>query len=187
MDILKDQVAACKISKESNPYARGESIEYVELDPDERTKRLRAIIRALADIGNNRGPASGALHDGSLRPKAFIAANMKCADSPFDYVWTSRSDDAIPDLDINLLRASLKDWEDLFAARRIYVGLPVDAGRGSLAATAAAAGDTSAVTTQSPAFEIKKVIEDQLREIGFDAIVDTPRKALLRLAEEATL
>jgi hypothetical protein len=35
--------------------------------------------------------------------------------------------------------------------------------------------------------EIKVVIEAELQKIGFEAVVDTPRKALLKLAEEAVL
>ncbi len=185
LDILKNHVGDhLRTLKEANPYSRGESVEYVQLDDAERTRRLRAVLRALADIGNRQGPASGALHDGSLRPKAFVAGIVSCADSPFDYIWMGRNDDGIPQLDVNLLRESIKDWEDLFAIRKIYVGLPVNAGcRGR---SGAEMGDFAAVP-QSPASDIKETIEAELKEIGFEAIVDTPRKALLRLSEEATL
>lgn len=187
MDILPGKVTGMEIQKEQNPYSRDQpSVEYVELGGTERTRRLQAILRALANIGNTQGPASGALHDGSLRPKAFVAGMMNCADSPFDYIWAGHNDESVPFLDVNLLRDSIKDWEDLFAARTIYVGLPVDAGRHSWSAVAAN-GDDAAAVTPSPAAEIKKTIETELEKIGFTAVVDTPRKALLRLAEEAVL
>ena len=132
MDILPDKVNGMAIQKEQNPYSRDQpSVEYVELGNEERTRRLRAILRALANIGNSQGPASGALHDGSLRPKAFVAGMMNCADSPFDYIWAGYNDDSTPYLDVNLLRESIQDWKDLFASKTIYVGLPADAGRRS--------------------------------------------------------
>ena len=132
MDILSDKATGVEIQKEPNPYSREQAlIEYVELDSKERTRRLQAILLALADIGNTQGPASGALHDGSLRPKAFVAGMMNCADSPFDYIWAGHNDDSMPYLDVDVLRDSIKDWEDLFATKTIYVGLPADAGRRS--------------------------------------------------------
>lgn len=185
MDILKDQVADRPILREPNPYSREqESVEYVQLDDTERTERLRAALRALADIGNRQGPASGALHDGSLRPKAFVAGMMNCADSPFDYIWPGRNDDGMPTLDVNLLCDAIRDWEDLFATKKIYVGLP---GAGRVSSTASAAGASPAMISQSSPSEIKETIEGELKEIGFEAVVDTPRKVMLRLAEEATL
>jgi hypothetical protein len=187
MDILRDQVQNRNIEKEPNPYSReGGSTEYVELESSERTNRLRAILKALADIGNRQGPASGALHDGSLRPKAFVAGMMNCADSPFDYIWAGHNDDSMPYLDVNLLRDSIKDWEDLFAAKTIYIGLPVDAGRHSWS-KAPTTGAAAAAVAPSPVAEIKTMIETELQKIGFTAVVDTPRKALLRLAQEAAL
>jgi hypothetical protein len=187
MDILPDKVSGMEIQKEQNPYSRDQAfVEYIELGSTERTRRLQAILRALANIGNTQGPASGALHDGSLRPKAFVAGMMNCADSPFDYIWAGHNDESMPYLDVNLLRDSIKDWEDLFAARTIYVGLPVDAGRHSWS-TVATNGDDAAAVAPSPAAEIKKTIETELQKIGFTAVVDTPRKALLRLAQEAAL
>jgi hypothetical protein len=186
MDILERHVAGHEIRKESNPYSREqESVKYVQLDDTERTDRLRTVLQALADIGNKQGPASGALHDGSLRPKAFVAGLMNCTDSPFDYIWTGRNEDGMPDLDVNLLRDSIKDWEDLFATKKIYVGLPANAGRRSWGGSAVV--DSITEVAESPASEIKKIIEDELKKIGFEALVDTPRKALLNLAEEATL
>ncbi|MBV8812638.1 MAG: hypothetical protein JO033_28535 [Acidobacteriaceae bacterium] len=183
MDILKDHVAGYRILSEPNPYSRErESVEYLQLDDTERTNRLRAALRALADIGNRQGPASGALHDGSLRPKAFVAGMMNCADSPFDYIWVGRNDESLPEIDVNLLRDTIKDWEDLFATRKIYVGLP---GVGSGAAMAAEGSGT--VVSESSASEIKETIKAELKRVGFEAIVDTPRKALLRLSEEAAL
>jgi hypothetical protein len=183
MDILSDNTNGMEIQKEPNPYSREQApIDYVELDSKERTRRLRAILRALADIGNRQGPASGALHDGSLRPKAFVAGMMKCADSPFDYVWAGHNDDGMPYLDVNVLRDSVKDWEDLFAQKTIYVGLPVDAGRRSSFTTA-----TGATAAPAPVAELQELIVAELEKIGFTAVVDTPRRALLRLAEEAVL
>ena len=186
MDILLDQAKDMEINTEQNPYARQEEVKYVQLDVAKRTDRLRAILRALADIGNRQGPASGALHDGSLRPKAFVAGMMKCADSPFDYIWAGHNDGSMPYLDVNLLRDSIGDWEDLFASKTIYVGLPADAGHRPLLG-AVAAEATENETVSSPFGEIKKNIVTKLQEIGFTAAVDTPRKALLRLAQEAVL
>ena len=34
---------------------------------------------------------------------------------------------------------------------------------------------------------VREVIEKELENIGFEAVVDTPRKAMLRLAEEAAV
>jgi hypothetical protein len=187
MDILRDQADGREIKKEPNPYSRdGDFVEFVELETAERVKRLRAALRALADIGNKQGPASGALHDGSLRPKAFVAAMMNCADSPFDYVWVGHNDDGMPYLDVTLLRDSIKDWEDLFSAKKVYVGLPVDSGRESRP-TVAAAGGAAAIPARVLMGGIKEIVEEELAKIGFEAIVDTPRKALIRLAEEAVL
>ena len=187
MDILEEQAEGCNIETELNPYSREQdSVRYVELGSTERTNRVRAVLRALADIGNRQGPASGALHDGSLRPKAFVAGMLNCADSPFDYIWRGHNDDGMPYLDINLLCKSIEDWEDLFAAKKIYVGLPIDAGHRSWSAPmtmeSAAAADG-----QAPAAELKALIEAELKKIDFEAVVDTPRKALLQLAEEAVL
>jgi hypothetical protein len=187
MDILSGKTNGMEIQKEPNPYSREQAfIDYVDLGSKERTRRLQAILRALADIGNRQGPASGALHDGSLRPKAFVAGMMNCADSPFDYIWAGHNDDSMPYLDVNLLRDSIKDWEDLFATRTIYIGLPVDAGRGS-SSSAATAGAAASAAAPAPVWEMKKLIEATLKEINFTAVVDTPRKALLTLAQEAAV
>jgi hypothetical protein len=184
MDILDNMIGGRAIHTRPNPYSREqEQVKYIELDHEERTKRLRAALRGLADIGNRQGPASGALHDGSLRPRAFVAAAMTCADSPFDYVWRSRSDDSVPDLDVDLLCENLRDWNDLFATNKIYIGLPPEAGR-SRAATAA--GDSEVVIEQTPASEIKQIIEAKL-ENKFTVVCDTTRQALLKLAAEAAV
>jgi hypothetical protein len=187
MDILDDLAQGQTIKTEPNPYSPNhEPVRYVELDTTERTNRLRAVLQALADIGNRQGPASGALHDGSLRPQAFVAGLMNCADSPFDYIWIGHNGDSMPYLDVNLLCDSVKDFEDLFAAKRIYVGLPVDAVR-AYRSSPTTAEAVSAAKEQTPAQETKGVIEAGLKSIGFEAVVDTPRKALLRLAKEAVL
>jgi hypothetical protein len=179
MDILKKQVGDRETLTEANPYSKEAiQVEYVQLDDPERTNRLRAALRALANIGNRQGPASGALHDGSLRPKAFVAGFLNCADSPFDYIWTARNDDSMPELDVNLLRNSINDWKDLFETKKIYVGLPTGADL--------AMGELAATTGQTPAWEMRLTLETELKKIGFEAVVDTPRRALLRLAEEAT-
>lgn len=185
LDILKDQVNSREIKREPNPYSRGNSIEYVQIEETQRCERLRAALKALADIGNRQGPASGALHDGSLRPKAFVAGMMNCADSPFDYIWLGRSDDGVPYLDVNFLCEAIRDWEDLFATRKIYIGLAADAGRQARPNSSEA--ESAATTEESAASELEKTIKEELARIKFEAVVDTPRRALLRLAQEATL
>lgn len=172
LDVLRDQVVQMTIRTEVDPYSRDrKTVEYVQLPVQERTARFRAAVRALADVNNQHGPASGALHDGSLRPRAFVAALMTCADSPFDFVWVDTG--SRPRLSLARLRAALRDYEDLFADRRVYVGLPLDSELyepdGSMAEGEAA--DVAAA----------------IRAAGFDPIVDTPRRALLRLAAEVEL
>jgi hypothetical protein len=163
MDILDDDSISSLLATEINPYSRErETVKYLQLDEAERNIRLRAAIRALADIGNRQGPASAALHDGSLRPKAFLAGLMNCADSPFDYVWTPRNDDNTPDLDIARLCEEVKDWNDLFQVKRIYVGLP-------------------------GAADAEETIKAELGKVGFEAVVDTPRRALLSLEQQASV
>jgi hypothetical protein len=165
MELLGEQVSGQTIKSEKNPYSHDSDVlRFVELDEKERLDRLRAVLTALADIGNNKGPASGALHDGSLRPKAFVAGMMKCADSPFDDVWKGRNDEGAPFLDIAALTDVVKDWDDLFATRKLYFGLPHD------------------LRTQ-----IEDTIKMELSKLGFEFLIDSPRKALLTLAEEATL
>jgi hypothetical protein len=111
---------------------------------------------------------------------------MNCADSPFDYIWAGHNDDSMPYLDVDVLRDSIKDWEDLFATKTIYVGLPADAGRRS-SSTTDTRGATAAAAALAPAAELKKLIVAELESIGFTAVVDTPRKALLKLAQEAVV
>lgn len=165
MDILEGQVRDLKPQSEANPYMRGqEQMRYVLLSMEKREERLREAIRALADIGNGRGPASGALHDGSLRPRAFIAAQMNCADSPFDSVWEGTS--GMPYLNLPRLRTVLADWDDLFASRVLYIGLPLEI------------ADIEST---------KQDIESALKGSGFTLNINTPRKALLQLSTEAKL
>jgi len=160
LDILPDQAKDTTVLQEPNPYSRkGEKVDFIQLDEPTRTTRLRAIVEALANIGNNQGPASGALHDGSLRPKAFIAAMMKCADSPFDSVWIGSNDR--PYLDTERLKNVLTDWADLFLDKRIYVGLFVD-------------GESSD----------KERVEASIRDSGFEPVVGMPRAIMLQLAKE---
>lgn len=165
MELLREQVTTQEIKKEPNPYSRDHAeLNFIELDETERKFRLREALLALANIGNSAGPASGALHDGSLRPKAFVAGMMTCVDSPFDSVWKGTTDDGMPFLDIAALIDAIKDWEDLFATKNIYFGLPQEIRVG-----------------------LKETIEAELKSVGFQAVVDSTRKALLRLSEEAVL
>lgn len=165
MDILEDQKRDIEPQKETNPYSRNkEQVSYIMLSSEKREARLRDAIRALADIGNGKGPASGALHDGSLRPRAFIAAHMKCADSPFDSIWEGTSD--LPRFDVPRLKTVLADWDDLFASKVLYIGLPVE---------------------DADAESIKQNIENELKESGFTLHIGTPRQMLLKLSQEASL
>jgi CRISPR-associated protein Cst2 len=125
LDILDDQTSGLEVLTEPDPYSRdGSVVRFVQLPDSERRKRVRIALEALANIGNNRGPSSSALHDGSLRPQAFIGAFMTCADSPFDFVWQGTSDR--PRINMSALTAAVLDYEDLFAHRTIYIGLPID-------------------------------------------------------------
>jgi len=165
MDILETQVSSQEIRKEKNPYSRtAETLNYIELSPTERKRRLAASLTGLANIGNMQGPASGALHDGSLRPRAFVAGLMNCVDSPLDDIWKGSTSDGLPMLDTAALVDVLKDWDDLFAKKTLYFGLPHE------------------LRSQN-----EETLRVQLKEIGFDVVIDSPRKALLRLAEEAEL
>jgi hypothetical protein len=165
MDILDAQQRELELHKEANPYSRHqEQVRYILLSPEQRKERLRDAIQALANIGNSRGPASGALHDGSLRPRAFIAAHMKCADSPFDSIWEGTND--LPHFNLPRLKTVLADWDDLFASKVIYIGLPVEEG---------------------DAESIRQDIEKELKDSGFTLHIGTPRKMLLKLSEEASL
>lgn len=165
LELLDSQVKGQEIKTEQNPYSRdSDTLRFIALDETNRTSRLRAAIKALADIGNRQGPASGALHDGSLRPKAFVAGMMKCADSPFDDVWKGRTNDETPFLDVAGLVDRIKDWNDLFATKKLYFGLP------------------SEMRTK-----LEETITTELSALGFQAVIDSPRKALLKLSEEAEL
>lgn len=184
MDLLDSQVTGREVSREPNPYSRGDTTKYIQLDDVQRLKRFRTAIAGLADIGNRRGPASGALHDGSLKPKAFVAGFMKCADSPFDYVWRPRRDDKTPDLDLDILCDAILDWQDLFAVQKLFIGLPAEADGRFVPDPS-----TSDVTANSESAnsELRKSIQNRLAAIGFEALVDSPRRAMLALAQEASL
>jgi hypothetical protein len=165
MDILSNQVTPGDVKKEQNPYSRdSDTLNFVELDEQERKRRLCVALQGLANIGNAQGPASGALHDGSLRPRAFIAGLMNCVDSPFDDIWKGNASDGLPFLDVAALTDVLKDWDDLFATKKLYLGLPHE-----LRA------------------QVEETIKTELTAVGFEAVIDSPRKALLRLSEEAAL
>lgn len=168
MDILDGQLDEnIKPKEEINPYSRtSEKVRFYSLDDTERKKRFSIAVKALADIGNKQGPASGALHDGSLRPKTFIAAFMNCADSPFDYVWTPR-DGGVPKIDIQRLQKAINDWYGLFEKEKIYIGMPIDA-------------------TDEEIETLRKAVSELTfnGEKKFEAVVTTPRQALLKLVEE---
>jgi hypothetical protein len=137
------------------------------LTDDERISRLQHAIDALANIGNARGPASGALHDGSLRPKGFIGAFMRCADSPFDSVW--QGTDGAPFLDERRLCDMLIDWEDLFASQQIYIGYPIELNQ--------TAEDFQKTLDES-------TILKPARNAGFSFLVKTPRQALMQMKHD---
>ncbi len=171
-DILLDHISrlgekAPEIQTKIDPYSREHKpIDFVKLNAETRINRMQSALLALANIGNLQGPASGALHDGSLRPKGFIGAFMNCADSPFDAVWLGTDD--LPYLDVSKLKAMLLDWEDLFASRIVYIGYPVE-------------------MRFSPHQLTETLTGSDMREVadlGFTFIVDTPRRALLKMTED---
>ena len=167
LDILEDQAQGQEKSEEVNPYDRAKAkVGFVQLTPEQRRQRLGLLLQALADVGNNQGPASGALHDGSLKPKAFIGAVVNCADSPFDSVWQGTAEH--PRLDLHRLQAVLEDWSDLFLDdKRVYVGLPIE------------------TLSQEEEGATKEAVEKTIRDAGFVPVVGTPRKTLLQFAKEA--
>lgn len=174
-DVLPDQLAALAENvveqhSKNDPYSRDhKQVDFVQLDINTRVTRMQHALRALADIGNRQGPASGALHDGSLRPKGFIGAFMDCADSPFDAVWREgEGANGLPMFDLIKLKAMLLDWEDLFASRTIYIGWPVE----------------MPVSTKQLEETLKGRDMEDVAKLGFTFVVDTPRRALLRMAED---
>jgi len=167
MDILNNQLGQnARAQEELNPYSRtAEKARFYAIEPEERKKRFSLAVGALADIGNKQGPASGALHDGSLKPKAFIAAFMKCADSPFDYIWVSK--DGIPKIDVQRLQNAIRDWQGLFEREMIYIGVPIEVGQEEI--------DTLRKAVEELPFDGEK---------KFSAEITTSRQALLKLAED---
>jgi hypothetical protein len=168
-DILASQLEQNIVPQvEKNPYSSNpsEKVQYYELMPGEIKRRFNMAITALADIGNKNGPASGALHDGSLKPKIFIGAFMRCADSPFDDVWIEK-EDGIPKINVKWLQNAINDWKGLFAKREIYIALPIQ-------------------TDNSEKENLKMAIEELQFESGknFIAVISTPRQTLLKLAED---
>lgn len=164
MDVLDDQVAENPVQTEPNPYDRqNANVRFIQIGDDERKRRVGVALQSLGDIGNVRGPASSALHDGSLKPRAFIGALMNCADSPFDAVW--EDNDGTPRLSFSRLKAVLRDWDDLFETKTLYVGIaPEMIGDGDV-----------------EAFGV--IVNETLQPLGFTAIVDTPRRALREMAQ----
>jgi hypothetical protein len=164
MDILEDQIGEYTRLQEINPYDRnGSKVEFIQLSDDERKDRISVAVKALGDIGNSHGPASGALHDGSLKPKAFIGALMNCADSPFDTVW--EDSDGKPRMSLSRLKAILRDWEDLFQEKTIYIGMSQEL-----------LGDDDIE-------DFSKTLNEAIASLGFTALVDTPRQALNKFAK----
>jgi hypothetical protein len=93
-----------------------------------------------------------------------VAGFMKCVDSPFDDIWKGSSAEGVPSLDIAALTDAIKDWDDLFATKKLYFGLP-----------------------QEIREQLTEAITASLKKLGFDVVIDSPRKALLTLAQEAAL
>ena len=164
MDILRDQIGQTEAQNEVNPYDRqGGTVEYIQIADDERKKRVGVALESLGNIGNAHGPASSALHDGSLKPRAFIGALMNCADSPFDTVW--EDNDGTPRLNFSRLKAVLRDWDDLFESKTLYVGI---------APEMIGADDVEAFAS---------IVSETVKPLGFTAVVDTPRRALKEMAK----
>ena len=164
MDILKDQIGENALENEVNPYDRlGGTVEYIRLSDELRRERVGVALQSLGDIGNAHGPASSALHDGSLKPRAFIGALMNCADSPFDTVW--EDNDGTPRLNFSRLKAVLRDWDDLFETKTLYVGIAPEL-----------LGEDEVET-------FAQTVSETVAPLGFEAVVDTPRRALKTMAE----
>jgi hypothetical protein len=165
MDILRDQVGEYSVQNEPNPYDRqNATVEFIQIANEERLHRVGVALQSLGDIGNAHGPASGALHDGSLKPRAFIGALMNCADSPFDAVWEDNN--GAPRLNLSRLKAVLRDWDDLFENKTLYIGIAPEL-----------LGDDDVET-------FSLVINETVAPLGFDAVVDTPRRALKAMAQK---
>lgn len=165
MDILEEQAEGFEIKDEPNPYDReGKRVRYIQDADEKRKKRVGTALISLGNIGNAHGPASGALHDGSMRPKAFIGAAMNCADSPFDNVWEDNN--GTPRLNLARLKAVVRDWDDLFLDKIIYIGVSSEM-----------LGDSDVEAFSESVTEILKTLE-------FKAVVDTPRRAFKQMAEQ---
>ncbi len=178
LDLLNEQTQGKETREEVNPYDRTQAkVTFVQLSPEQRRERLSLALKALADVGNNQGPASGALHDGSLKPKAFIGGVLDCADSPFDAVWQGTAEH--PRLDLHRLQAVLDDWNDLFLDKRIYVGLPIE--------TMFQDDVLQDNAMQESGDAVKNAVERIIQAAGFVPVVGTPRKTLLQFAQDAPL
>ena len=175
MDILEEQTEGHEVQDEPNPYVReNKGVKYIQIPDEERKNRVGTALTSLGDIGNAHGPASGALHDGSMRPKAFIGAVMNCADSPFDNVWDD--DNGKPRLNLTRLKFVLRDWEDLFMDKTIYVGIsPEMVGEGDIEAF------------RQTVVESVAQIESTPEQDKFTAFVDTPRRALKEMAKKINI
>ncbi len=168
MDILEEQAEGFDIKDEPNPYDRdGKRVRYIQDTDEKRRNRVSTALVSLGDIGNAHGPASGALHDGSLRPKAFIGAAMNCADSPFDNVWEDNN--GTPRLNLNRLRAVVRDWDDLFLDKTIYIGV------------------SSEMLGDSDVDAFSESVTEVLKDLNFKVVVDTPRRVFKQMAEQIAI
>lgn len=178
MDILRDQIGQNEAQNEVNPYDRqGGTVEYIQIADDERKKRVGVALESLGNIGNAHGPASSALHDGSLKPRAFIGALMNCADSPFDIVWEDNN--GTPRLNFSHLKAVLRDWEDLFANKVLYIGIAPE----MLPKRHVEDMDKVDVDGKTDIETFASTVQEALEPLGFTAVVDTPRRALKEMAK----
>ena len=182
MDILDDQIGDYAVQTEINPYDRSNAtVRFVPIADDERRRRVGVALEALGDIGNVRGPASGALHDGSLKPRAFIGAVMNCADSPFDSVW--EDNDGMPRLSLSRLKAVLRDWDDLFQTKTLYIGVSPE----MLPKRRQEDSDKTEIDGKTEIETYADTVNETLQPLGFTAVVDTPRRAFKEMATNITI
>ncbi len=162
LDILDMHIGAFPIKTEPDPYTRTQTpVRYLQLEENERVKRMQMALEALSNIGNRQGPASGALHDGSLKPKGFIGAFMQCCDSPFDSIWEGTDDE--PFFNKRRLKAVLTDWEDLFLKKTIYIGFPIE--------------------FKEDISIFKANLLEYMKGSDFEFEINTPRKAMKTMSE----
>ena len=179
MDILADQIGEYATQDEANPYDReNKPVKYIQITDDERKNRVGVALQSLGNIGNAHGPASSALHDGSMKPKAFIGAAMNCADSPFDSVW--EDNDGTPRLNFARLKAVLRDWDDLFLDKTIYIGVSPE----MLPKRRKEDEEKVDVDGKTDIEIFAEHTREVLQPLGFNSVVDTPRRAFKQMAEQ---